>query len=215
MSKKVADIIVETLQSAGVKHCYGVVGDTLNQIAHSHFAESEIEWVAYDATKRPGRSPRRRKRWCRSLHRGRRKLRSRQPAFHQWHIRGQPQPRARHPDRQPNRSRRIGVRFHPGGRLQGRSTGSCSVYCDMIYTPEQARRKTVIACQTAMAKRGVAVLIVPADISASSPWTMLPYAPHVPTGRSSERCRSRGDRRNSQRQREDRHLWRVRLSRRA
>ena len=25
MSKKVADIIVETLQSAGVKHCYGVV----------------------------------------------------------------------------------------------------------------------------------------------------------------------------------------------
>ena len=27
MSKKVADIIVETLQSAGVKHCYGVVGE--------------------------------------------------------------------------------------------------------------------------------------------------------------------------------------------
>jgi pyruvate dehydrogenase (quinone) len=33
MSKKVADIIVETLASAGVKHCYGVVGDTLNLIA--------------------------------------------------------------------------------------------------------------------------------------------------------------------------------------
>ena len=29
MSKLVADIIVETLQYAGVKHCYGVVGDTL------------------------------------------------------------------------------------------------------------------------------------------------------------------------------------------
>ena len=38
----------------------------------------------------------------------------------------------------------------------------------MIYTAEQARRKTVIACQTALAKRGVAVLIVPADISASA-----------------------------------------------
>jgi thiamine pyrophosphate-dependent acetolactate synthase large subunit-like protein len=33
MGKLVADIIVETLQSAGVKHCYGVVGDTLNLIA--------------------------------------------------------------------------------------------------------------------------------------------------------------------------------------
>jgi pyruvate dehydrogenase (quinone) len=28
MAKLVADIIVETLQSAGVKHCYGVAGDT-------------------------------------------------------------------------------------------------------------------------------------------------------------------------------------------
>jgi pyruvate dehydrogenase (quinone) len=35
MGKLVADIIVETLQNAGVKHCYGVVGDTLNLIARS------------------------------------------------------------------------------------------------------------------------------------------------------------------------------------
>jgi pyruvate dehydrogenase (quinone) len=45
MSKKVADIIVETLESAGVKHCYGVVGDTLNRIAHS-ISQSAIEWVS-------------------------------------------------------------------------------------------------------------------------------------------------------------------------
>jgi hypothetical protein len=31
MGKLVADIIVETLQNAGVKHCYGVVGDTLSR----------------------------------------------------------------------------------------------------------------------------------------------------------------------------------------
>src|SRR6202043_4179440 len=49
----------------------------------------------------------------------------------------------------------------------------------MIYTPEQARRKTVIACQTALAKRGVAVLIVPADISASVVDDNIPYAVHV------------------------------------
>src|SRR5258707_15802734 len=49
----------------------------------------------------------------------------------------------------------------------------------MIHTPEQARRKTVIACQTAPAKRGVAVLIVPADISASVVDDSIPYAVHV------------------------------------
>jgi hypothetical protein len=29
MAKRVADIVVETLQAAGVKHCWGVPGDTL------------------------------------------------------------------------------------------------------------------------------------------------------------------------------------------
>jgi len=32
MSKKVAQVIVETLQSAGVKNCYGIVGDTLTRL---------------------------------------------------------------------------------------------------------------------------------------------------------------------------------------
>ncbi len=41
----------------------------------------------------------------------------------------------------------------------------CSVYCDEIRTPSQARRKTAMAAQAALARRGVAVLIVPADIS--------------------------------------------------
>jgi len=29
MGKRVADVLVETLQAAGVKRCYGIVGDTL------------------------------------------------------------------------------------------------------------------------------------------------------------------------------------------
>jgi Thiamine pyrophosphate enzyme, N-terminal TPP binding domain len=33
---------------------------------------------------------------------------------------------------------------------------ACSVFCDMICPPGQARRKTTIACQTALSKRGVA-----------------------------------------------------------
>ncbi|MFM0632447.1 thiamine pyrophosphate-binding protein [Paraburkholderia xenovorans] len=44
MRKKVAEIIVDTFVSADVKHCYGIVGDTLNPIAH-HMNESDIEWL--------------------------------------------------------------------------------------------------------------------------------------------------------------------------
>jgi pyruvate dehydrogenase (quinone) len=44
MSKRVVDLLVETLQAAGVKRCYGIVGDTLNQIAHA-IDRSEIDWV--------------------------------------------------------------------------------------------------------------------------------------------------------------------------
>ena len=44
MSKRVADLIVETLQAAGVKTCYGIVGDTLNRIAHA-IDRSGIDWV--------------------------------------------------------------------------------------------------------------------------------------------------------------------------
>ena len=57
--------------------------------------------------------------------------------------------------------------------------GSISVFCDMILTPEQARRKTVAACQAAIAKRGVAVLIVPVDISHSDVNDDVPFAVHT------------------------------------
>ena len=44
MRKRVADLLIETLQAAGVKTCYGIVGDTLNRIAHA-IDRSEIDWV--------------------------------------------------------------------------------------------------------------------------------------------------------------------------
>jgi hypothetical protein len=42
MGSLVADIIVETLQNAGFRHCYGVVGDTLNLIAILHGLEGDV-----------------------------------------------------------------------------------------------------------------------------------------------------------------------------
>jgi pyruvate dehydrogenase (quinone) len=55
----------------------------------------------------------------------------------------------------------------------------CSIFCEMILTPEQARRKTVSACQAALTRRGVAVLVVPADIASAAAHDELPYSVHV------------------------------------
>jgi len=44
MSKRVADLLVETLQAAGVKTCYGIVGDTMNRIAQA-IHRSQIDWI--------------------------------------------------------------------------------------------------------------------------------------------------------------------------
>jgi pyruvate dehydrogenase (quinone) len=44
MSATVADVIVETLEQAGVKRCYGVPGDTLNFVTDA-IRRSRIRWV--------------------------------------------------------------------------------------------------------------------------------------------------------------------------
>jgi pyruvate dehydrogenase (quinone) len=44
MSKRVADVLIETLQAAGVERCYGIVGNTLNRIAHA-IDRSGVQWV--------------------------------------------------------------------------------------------------------------------------------------------------------------------------
>jgi pyruvate dehydrogenase (quinone) len=44
MAKRVADVVVETLQAAGVKRCWGVPGDTLNFVTDA-IRRSDIECV--------------------------------------------------------------------------------------------------------------------------------------------------------------------------
>jgi pyruvate dehydrogenase (quinone) len=55
----------------------------------------------------------------------------------------------------------------------------CSVYCEMILTPEQVRRKTVAACQAALTKRDVALIVVPADVANAASHQEAPYAVHA------------------------------------
>ena len=177
MSKKVADIIVETLQTAGVRHCYGVVGDTLNRIAQS-IAVSQIEWVHMRHEEAGAFAAQ-----AEALVSG-----------HLTAVAGSCGPGSLHFINgifEANRNRapviliasqiirdELGFDFIQEVDFK-QVYRDCSVFCDMIYTPAQARRKTAIACQTALAKRGVAVLIVPADVSASVVHDDIPYAPHV------------------------------------
>src|SRR6478672_9089760 len=177
MSKRVADLLVETLQAAGVKNCYGIVGDTLNRIAHA-IDRSEIDWVhvrheeagAFAAAAEAS-------------------LTGRLTA-----CSGSCGPGSLHFINglyEANRNRAPVVLIATQIVRQDLGFESiqeidyddvfkgCSVYCEMILTPEQARRKTVAACQAALTKRGVAVLVVPADVANATSHEEAPYAVHA------------------------------------
>lgn len=177
MSKKVAQIIVETLEQAGVRNCYGVVGDTLNLIAHN-LEKSSIDWIHVRHEEAGAFAAQ-----------GEALLTGKLTA-----IAGSCGPGSLHFINgvvEANRNRapvimiatqivrdELGFDFPQEVDFKA-IYGSCSVYCDMILTPEQARRKTVMACQAAIAKRGVAVLIVPVDVSHSDTHDDIPYAVHT------------------------------------
>lgn len=177
--KKVADIIVDVLEKAGVKRCYGVVGDTLNHITDA-IRRSGIDWVhmrheeagafaaggeaymtgtltACAGSCGPG-----------SLH----------------FING---------IYESNRNRaplvliasqvatnELGIDFPQEVEFKP-IYSHCSVFCEALINPTEARRLATLAAQTALNKRGVAVLIVPGDISALEVEDGPAYAVHVPT----------------------------------
>jgi len=178
MSKLVADLLVETLEAAGVKTCYGIVGDTLNRIAHA-IDRSGIDWVhmrheeagAFAAGAEA-------------------QLTGRLTA-----CAGSCGPGSLHFINglyEANRNRAPVILIATQIMRQDLGFESiqevdftevyrgCSVFCEMILTPEQARRKTVAACQAALTRRGVAVLVVPVDIANAAAHDELPYAVHVP-----------------------------------
>src|SRR3984885_6941877 len=177
MTKRVADVLIATLQAAGVERCYGIVGDTLNQIAHT-IDRSTIQWVhmrheeagAFGAGAEA-------------------QLTGRLTA-----CAGSCGPGSLHfinglYEANRNRApviliasqivrRELGFNFIQEVKFEDVYQG-CSVFCEMILTPEQALRKTVMACQAAITKRGVAVLILPVDVADSDAVTEPPFRVHV------------------------------------
>jgi pyruvate dehydrogenase (quinone) len=177
MSKRVADVIIETLQLAGVKRCYGIVGDTLNRIAHAIHG-SEIEWVHMRHEEAGAFAAAAEGQFTGGL----------------TACAGSCGPGSLHFINglyEANRNRapviliatqiiRKDLGFQSIQEVNFEEVfKGCSVFCEMILTPEQARRKTVAACQAALTKRGVAVLVVPADISNASAHDEPPYAVHA------------------------------------
>ncbi|WP_343610288.1 thiamine pyrophosphate-dependent enzyme [Novosphingobium sp.] len=166
MSSTVAQAIVDTLFEAGARRVYGIPGDTLNHITDAIRLKEDLRWVhvrheeagAFAAgadalltgdlavcagSCGPG-----------SLH----------------FINGVFES---HRNRAPmvliaSQIVRDELGFDFPQEVDFKSVyASCSVWCDEIRTPAQARRKAAMAAQAALSKRGVAVLIVPADISAA------------------------------------------------
>jgi pyruvate dehydrogenase (quinone) len=182
----VAEVIVQTLEAAGVRRCYGIPGDTLNHVTDA-IRTSGIRWVhvrheeaagfaagadamltdelaACAGSCGPG-----------SLH----------------FINGLFES---HRNRAPvvliaSQIVRDEIGFDFPQEVDFKSVyASCSVFCEEVRTPAQARRKTAMAAQAALAKQGVAVLIVPADVSSAKAPDEPGFAVHraKPTVRPSE-----------------------------
>lgn len=174
--KTVAEIVVETLQEAGVKHCWGVPGDTLNYVTDA-IRRSGIKWVhvrheeaggfaagaeallsgnltACAGSCGPG-----------SLHFINGLFESHRNRAPVVLIASQVTTDERDTDFPQE------VDFRPIYR-------ECSVYCAEIRSPAQARRKTVAAAQAALTRRGVAVLILPVDISSKTADAEPAFAVH-------------------------------------
>jgi pyruvate dehydrogenase (quinone) len=183
MAKRVADLLVDVLVGAGVQRVYGVPGDSLNGITDSIRTRENIHWIgtrneeagAFAAGAEahltgklavcagscgPG-----------NLH-----LinglydcqRSRVPVLA---IAAQVP------------SAEIGSGYfqetHPEHIF-----GQCSHYCELISQAEQMPRVLEIAIQTAIAKRGVAVVVIPGDVALRDAVEQQPrllFAPPKPT----------------------------------
>ena len=164
MAKKVADLFVDVLLEAGVQRVYGVSGDSLNGITDSIRTRQEIQWVhtrheevAAFAAGAEAHLTGKLAVCAGSCGPGNLHLinglydchRSRVPVL---------AIAAQIP------SNEVGSGYfqetHPEHLF-----AQCSHYCELVSQPEQMPRVLEIAMQTAISKRGVAVVAIPGDVA--------------------------------------------------
>src|SRR5579871_2671148 len=163
MSGRVADLLVETLQAAGVKRCYGIVGDTLNRIAHA-IHQSEIEWVHMRHEEAGAFAAGAEAQLTGQLTAcagscGPGNLHLINGLFDAHRSMAPVLALAAHIP-----STEIGTGYfqetHPD-----QTFGECSHYCELISQPAQAPRVIQTALQHAVSKRGVSVIALPGDVA--------------------------------------------------
>jgi pyruvate dehydrogenase (quinone) len=164
MAKNVAEVFIETLVNAGVKRVYGVAGDSLNALTDTIRKSKEIEW----------------------LHMRHEEVAA-FAAGAEAHLTGELTVCAGscgpgnlhlinglfdcHRNRVPVLaiaaqipSSEIGGAYfqetHPEQLFK-----DCSHFCELVSQPEQMPRILGIAMRTAIAKRGVAVVVIPGDVA--------------------------------------------------
>ncbi|NKF23229.1 thiamine pyrophosphate-dependent enzyme [Solimonas marina] len=178
MSKNVAEVVVDTLVQAGARRCWGIVGDTINHFTDA-VRQSELRWVhvrheeagalaaggeAYmrgelavcAGTCGPG-----------SLHFVN--------GIFESHRNGAPVVLIASDVARTE----VGLNF-PQEVDQRRIYEQCSVFCEYISHPDQARRITALAAQAALTRGGVAVVIVNGDMFTEKTDDALPWAVHRP-----------------------------------
>lgn len=178
MASTVAEIIVDSLQKAGAKRCWGIVGDTINHLTDV-IRKSKLRWVNVRheevgalaaggeafmtgelalcaGTCGPG-----------SLHFVN--------GIFESNRNGAPVVLIASDVARPE----VGLQF-PQEVDQRKIYEQTSVFCEYISHPDQARRITTLAAQAALAKRGVAVIIVNGDMFAQKSEDRLEWRVHLP-----------------------------------
>lgn len=177
-TQKVSDIIIEVLEQAGVQRCYGIVGDTLNHVTDS-MSKSKIEWIHVRHEEVGG-------------------FAAGSDALLSGHLTacaGSCGPGSLHfinglYEAHRNRAPVILIASQISTEMAGfidfpqyvdfKSVyAKTSVFCEEITQASQARHIMTLACQAAINERGVAVVIVPANISEASAEAGLPFVPRV------------------------------------
>src|ERR1700735_2296146 len=164
MTKTVADQFVETLAAVGVKRIYGIVGDSLNGLTDAIRRHTEIRWMHVRHEEVAAFA-----------------------AGAEAHLTGELAVCAGscgpgnlhlinglfdcHRNRVPILAIAAQIPSHEIGSGYFQETHpehlfkNCSHYCELISQPEQMPRVLGIAMRTAIAERGVAVIVIPGDVA--------------------------------------------------
>ncbi|MFC4761857.1 thiamine pyrophosphate-dependent enzyme [Dyella koreensis] len=163
MSKRVADVVIDVLCKAGAKRCYGVPGDTLNYVTDA-IRRSPLRWIHV------------RHEEAGAMAAGADALLTGDLAL----CAGSCGPGSLHFINgvwESNRNRapvvliasqitRDELGFDFPQEVDFKAVYSRgTVFCEEIRTPAQAQRMTALAAQAALSRQGVAVLIIPVDVS--------------------------------------------------